>query len=64
MTMIDSDTRDYFFDLLKTASPRSNEYILRSLYGYLEGLSYSEPDHFEYLLSKIQIHTDCDHGIG
>jgi hypothetical protein len=60
---MDKDTRDYFFELMRNMSDRSRDYVLVSLFGYLEGLSFSDPDHFEFLTAKIQLHSDIDHGV-
>lgn len=61
---MDQDTRDYFFGLIKNATPASHLYILTSMYGYLEGLSFhGETEGLEFLMTKIQIHSDYDHGI-
>lgn len=61
--MIDREIRDYYFDLLKTASPESHQYILTGLYGWLEGIAYADPAPLLDLMNRIQAHTDYDHGI-
>jgi hypothetical protein len=61
---MDRDTRDYFFALLKDASPESVGYILTSLYGYLEGCSFNgDHEGLLFLMNKIQVHSDFDFGI-
>lgn len=62
-TEIDKGTRDYYFDLLKTASPESKDYILTGLYGMLEGIGYTDPTPLLDLMDRIQRHTDIDHGL-
>lgn len=61
--MIDREIRDYYFDLLKTASPASKDYILTGLYGMLEGIAYTDATPLFDLMNRIQRHTDYDHGI-
>ena len=61
---MDQDTRDYFFALLKSSTPASKEYILTSMYGYLEGCSFNgDSEGLEFLMRHIQHNTDVDHGI-
>jgi hypothetical protein len=60
---MDQDTRDYFFELMKSMSKYSKDYVLVSLYGYLEGISPYSPEHLEFMMNKIQIHSDAYHGI-
>ena len=61
---MDQDTRDYFFALLKGSTPASKEYILTSLYGYLEGCAFNgDSEGLEFMMRKIQVHSDFDHGL-
>lgn len=61
---MDQDTRDYFFALLKGCTPESVGYIATSLYGYLEGCSFNgDHDGLEFMMRKIQVHSDYDHGV-
>jgi hypothetical protein len=61
---MDQDTRDYFFALLKDATPESIGYIITSLYGYLEGCAFNgDTEGLMFLTHKIQVHSDFDHGI-
>jgi hypothetical protein len=61
---MDQDTRDYFFALFKSSTPASKEYILTSMYGYLEGCYFGgDREGLEFLMRQIQNHTDVDHGV-
>lgn len=61
---MDQDLRDYFFQLLKSCTPESQGYILHSLYGYLEGCDFNgDHEGLEFIMRKIQVHSDFDHGI-
>lgn len=60
---IDREIRDYYFDLLKTASPASKEHLLHGFYGLFEGLAASDPWLIIEVMSRIQRNTDYDHGI-
>jgi hypothetical protein len=61
---MDNDTRDYFFELLKSCTPESKGYILNRLFGYLEGLAFNgDSEGLEFLMRAVQTHSDIDHGI-
>lgn len=61
---MDQDTRDYFFALLKSCTPESQGYVLTSIYGYLEGCAFNgDAEGLMFLMNKVQIHSDFDHGM-
>lgn len=61
--MVDEDTRDYYFDLLRSASPQALSGILVGMYGWLEGIAYVDSEPLLDLMHRIQLYTDIDHGV-
>jgi hypothetical protein len=61
---LDMETRDYFYSLIKEATPASLLYIVQGTFGWLEGYATNgDEEALMALMAKIQTHVYFDKGI-